>query len=652
MSYSAVVTSFVEGLQPDPELRVWEWADQHMVLTSKASKEAGPWRTSRIPYAYVPMEALSATDPCKSVVIMKGSQLGFTEVGNCWLGYLIDCVPASILAIQATLDFAKIFSKQRIQPLIDACPRLLSKVAESKSRDSGNTILSKEFSGGMLQIAGANSPSSLASMPIRNVFMDEIDRWTKDAGGEGSPIELAEARTRTYSSNKKIYKVSTPTIDGRSAIQAEYAASSQEKFYVPCPHCGESQTLVWEQIKYDPADIRGTIEYECVGCRRGIKEHYKTQMLNAGVWIADAPDVKEIRGFYINSLYSPIGWFSWAEAAEKYEEARKDIEKLKVWTNTVMGLPFREVGELPDFQRLYERREDYRPGRLPAGAAILTAGIDVQKDRLELAVIAWGPDKEKWLVDYQVFVGDIEEDGCWDEAEAYLNGDFEVEGSRYPTRIQAFAIDSGFANLRVSQFAKRFPRNRCFLIKGMDKGAVFIGNARAGEVKVNGKKVKTGLKVWNIVPAMAKTELFRQLNLPAPEDGMKATPGFFHFHRSLKLEWFKGLCSEELRSTKVKGFDVWHFEKIYRRNEPLDTVVYSRAAFSIIGGDRWKPSKWKELMDDLGRDEALIEAEAAAREEEVIEMAVTPILEANPPPPRVRPPDTKKPAPRRRSSYW
>lgn len=477
---------------------------------------------------------------------------------------------------------------------------------------------------------------------------EEIDRWVKDAGGEGSPIELAEARTNTYESNKKLYKVSTPTIEGRSAIQAEFEKSSQERYYVPCPHCEEMQTLVWEQMKYDPDDIKATVRYECIACRADIYEHSKTDMLAGGKWIADNPKEKAVRGFYINSLYSPLGWYSWSLAAIKYEAARKDPEKMKVWTNTVMGLPYRETGETPDFQRLYERREDYKTARLPLGAAIMVGGMDVQKDRLELALTAYGPNKEKWLVDYKVFLGDVEQDQCWDEAEEYLNQDFEVEGSQLTTKITAFCVDSGFANLRVSQFAKRFPKNKCFMIKGVSEAAAFIGNARMGEVKVNGKKIKTGLKVWNVCVDMAKTELFRQLNLAMSESGNAAPPGYFHFNRSLNLDWFRGLCSEELRVTKVKGFDKYHFEKTYRRNEPLDCVVYGRACISILGGDRWKPSKWKEFLEDLGVEETLLAAEERKQDALAIEMAVTPINETN-----VKA-AVKAPvkASRRKSNYW
>ncbi len=654
--------ALIDGIAPDPDLTVWEWSDLYRVLTSKASKEAGPWRTSRLPYAYEPMNALSISSRCTKVVVMKGAQLGFTEIGNCWLGYIIDAVRAgSILAIQSTLEFAKIFSKQRITPLIESCPRLQEKVADAKSRDSGNTILSKDFEGGMLQIAGANSPATLASMPIRFVFGDELDRWTKNTGGnqdgdgEGSPLELAEARTSTYETNKKIYLVSTPTIDGRSAIQAEYEKSSQEKYYVPCPHCSELQTLVWEQMRYDPDDIKATIAYECIECKKEIKEYNKTAMLEAGRWLSDNPKETDTRGFYINSLYSPLGWFSWSRAATKYEEARKDIEKMKVWVNTTMGLPFRDSGETPDFQRLYERREDYREGVLPFGAIMLTAGIDVQADRLECAVIAWGKNKEKWLVDYQVFMGKVEEEACWEEAEAYLNRDVSIEGSTLTTRVNAFAIDSGFSNLEVSKFAKRFSRTRCFMIKGTTTGSAFIGKARDGEVTVNNKKVKTGLRVWNIVVDMAKQELFRQLMLPMAEDNKQAAPGYFHFHRDLSLDWFRGLCSEELLQKRVNGIPKYYFSKIYKRNEPLDTVVYARAAFAIIGGDRFKESKWKQLEDDLAVSEDLIDYERDKEGEELTDMSVNPLAESILPEsikPKVSTDSSAPSKGRRRSSYW
>lgn len=651
---SPTVQSFLDGLKTDPELSVWQWSDLYRVLTTESAAEAGPWRTSRLPYAYKVMEALSVTDPCREVIVMKGAQLGFTEIGNCWLGYIMDWVPGPVLCVQPDLITAKRFSIQRIDTLISSSPALKNKVDEKKSRDSGNTIFSKSFPGGMMVIGGSNSAAGLRSMPIRYLFLDEIDGYTKDVENEGSPIKLAEARTATFENKKKIYKISTPVLEGQSEIVNQFNKSSKERYYVPCPHCETRQLLVWESMRYDPDKIRDTVHYECQECRGKIYEYHKTQMLEAGEWIADNPEETYIRGFHINSLYSPVGFKSWASCAIEYEEARGDDKKMKSFTNTTLGLPFKDAGETPDYQRLYERREDYRAGWLPLGATILTAGIDVQKDRLECAVVAYSARREKWLIEYKICQGDIEQSPVWDEMHAYLEQDWPVEGSDITVKISAFAIDSGFANLHVSQFAKRFYRNRCFMIKGSTSIATFIGNPRQGEVKVSGKKVKTGLRIWNVNVDMAKDELFRQLLLPMSDDGKPQLPGFFHFHRDLSKEWFQGLCSEELRQHMVKGFPVFHYEKIFKRNEPLDCVNYCRAAFAIIGGDRYKESKWKQLEQDLGREESIARAQAMEVDERIMQMAVTPMLEEPTDAPATVIAQAKPAAPvkKRRSSYW
>lgn len=471
-------------------------------------------------------------------------------------------------------------------------------------------MLRKEFPGGVLVLSGGNAAAALRSMAVRYLFLDEIDTYPANLGNEGSAIALAEARTSTFENKKKIYKISTPTLDGKSNIQAEYLRSSMEKYFVPCPFCEHMQTLEWGQLRYDVERIPETVHYECIECRGKILEHHKTRMFERGQWIAERPEEKIVRGFLISSMYSPVGWLSWANMAKQYELARSDQNRLRTFFNTRLGLPFRDSGESPDFQRLYERREDYIPRMLPVGASVITGGIDVQRDRLEVMLTAWGRNGQKWLMDYQIINGDIDQDHVWDELESYLNTEWPVYGSDMKVLTTAFAIDAGFANLRVTKFAKRFSRRRCFLVKGTNTGqaAAFVSKPRDLEVKVNGQKVKSGMRVWNIYPDEAKSELFRHLLLPMPEDGKEFPRGFFHFHTDLKLEFFRGLCSEELVTKLVRGFQQTHFEKVYRRNEPLDTFIYSKAALHIIGGDRWNEQRWSMIEEDLGRDVAMIEA--------------------------------------------
>lgn len=658
---SLAVEAFLSGLKPDPQLSVSEWADQYRYLTSTSAAEPGLYRTSRVPFNREIMDCLSVHNPCREVIVMKGAQLGLSEVGNNWLGYIMDCVPGPVLAVQPTIELAKNYSKMRVDTLIDNCPTLQGKVSEAKSRDSSNTILTKEFKGGFLVIGGGNSAAGLRSMPVRYLFLDEIDTYKANVGGEGSAVKLAEKRTATYANKKKIYKISTPTIDGRSAIQSEYARSSMEKFHVPCPFCEHFQTIEWEQMRYDPSNIFDTVHYECIKCKGEIYEYNKTEILERGIWIAENPREKFVRGFHISSLYSPVGWYSWANAADDYEEARNNPDRLRTFTNTTLGLTFRESGETPDFQRIYERREDYTPRMMPIGAALLLGGIDVQKDRVEVQLVAYGKNKEKWLMDYAVIQGDVEQNDVWDELEEYLNTEWPVFGSNKRVPITAFAIDSGFATLRVSHFARRFPRKRCFMVKGISTGSVFVSKPRDQEMKVGKTKVKSGLRVFNVLGDIAKSELYRQLLLSMPEDDKPFKQGFFHFHKSLSLEWFKGLCSEELKSKKVKGFDVFFYEKVYRRNEPLDTYCYSRACLSIIGADKWPDERWLAIEADLDREYDIIEDHKRQRENFVIDSIEPPKVETVELPkasetvvrePIKKPSSTPPSIPRRKSKYW
>lgn len=653
------IEGLLEGIRPDPTYTVSSWSNENRILTSKASSEPGPYRSDRIPYVRQIMDCLSVHDAAQEIIVMKGAQLGLSEVGNNWIGYIIDAVPGPILAVQPNLDVAKKYSKQRIDSMIEACPKLKAKVAESKSRDSGNTIFSKDFPGGMMVITGANSAAGLRSMPIRFLFLDEIDGYVKNVEKEGSPIKLAEARTSTYDNKKKIYKISTPTVDGASEIQKQYEKSSKERFFVPCVHCDFMQVLEWEQIRYDPGKERETVCYECIECGNFMFEHDKTEMFSRGEWRAERPEEIYIRGFHISSLYSPVGWYSWARAAMEYEEAKADEgdELMRSFINTKLGLTFKERGETPDHQRLYERRELYPPRMLPIGSALMTAGMDVQKDRVEISVIAWSVTKEKWLVDYHVCQGDVEQDDVWDEAEEYLNQEFMVAGSLKRVKISGIAIDSGFAQPRVAAFARRFPRTRMFMIKGQSPSQVALGSPRQLELKINGQKMKTALRIWNVGVDILKSELFRQLLLPMPEDGQAFPKGFFHFHQNLSLDWFQGLCSEELRSKKVNGFTVYFFHKTIIRNEPLDTYVYARAAYMILGCDRWSQTRWETVALDLSVDEnASLQVETQELEVETIDVKpmFVPKKTVNEPPPAPiqarRVPPTERP--RRKSRYW
>ena len=327
---------FFAGLKPDTRLTVSEWADQKRILPAKATKEAGRWRTARTPYLKEIMDCLSPSSPVQQVVFMKGAQVGGTECGNNWLGYVIDHTPGPMMYVLPTLDMAKRTSKQRIAPMIDEMPDLREKVKDPRSRDSGNTLLTKEFPNGVLIFTGANSAAGLRSMPARFLFMDEVDAYDDDVDGEGSPINLAIKRTATFSRNRKILMVSTPNLAETSKIEAAYENSDKRRYFVSCCSCGHFQPIVWAQIIFDNNDP-ATTRFECVKCEHKHYEKDKPKLLSKGQWQAEEEKSNKVAGFHLSSLYSPNGWYSWQNAVEDFLAAKSNPIQFKDWTNTVLG---------------------------------------------------------------------------------------------------------------------------------------------------------------------------------------------------------------------------------------------------------------------------------------------------------------------------
>jgi len=383
---------FSPWLNPPPVLTVSEWADEHRRLSPEASAEPGQWNTDRAPFQRAIMDAWN--DPgVHTVVFMKSAQVGATEVLGNILGYIIDQDPGPALVLQPTLEMGEAWSKDRLAPMLRDCPSLTNKVGSPRSKDSDNTLRHKAFPGGHLTVVGANSPAGLASRPIRYVLADEVDRYPVSAGTEGDPLSLAVKRTTTFH-NRKVMIASTPTIRGMSRVEAEFEKSDQQYLHLPCPHCGAMQRLVWAQVKW-PKDTPEEAHYECEHCHGRIDDKHKPAMLALGEWTPES-EFSGIRGFHINELYSP--WVRFADIATAFLRAKRAPETLRTWVNTALGETWEEAGEELDPDGLFNRQEGFETP--PDPVLVLTAGVDVQDDRLEGEVKAWGNGRESWGVEY------------------------------------------------------------------------------------------------------------------------------------------------------------------------------------------------------------------------------------------------------------
>jgi phage terminase large subunit GpA-like protein len=582
------------GLRPDPFLLVSQWADEYRILSQTASAEPGRFRTSRTPYLKEIMDCLSPTSPTEEVVFMKGAQIGGTECGNNWIGYVIDQAPGPMLVVQPTVEMAKRWSKGRLAPLIEDTPTLRDKVKDPRSRDSGNTVQSKEFAGGIVVITGANSAVGLRSMPVRYLFLDEIDAYPLDVNGEGDPISLAIRRTSTFT-RRKILKVSTPTISGISRIDRDFENSDKRYFWVPCPECNEYQVLKWSQIRFENNDP-AIAQYICEHCGAGIKNHQKTWMLERGQWRALNPDVKKVAGFHLSSLYSPVGWFSWNDAVARFLVAKDNEELLKVWVNTVLGETWVDKGEAPDWERLFERAEDYKIGLIPEAGLFLTAGADIQKDRIEVEIIAWGKDRQSWSIEYKVFYGDPARQEVWEQLSELLQASFEhASGISLP--ILMMAVDSGYATQEVYQWVRKAPSARVIAVKGVERAIVPLGSPNRVDLSTKGKRLRRGAKVWPVGVSILKSEFYHWLKLYRDEDGVFPS-GYCHFPK-YDPEYFKQVTAEQLVTRMVKGYPKREWQKIRERNEALDCRVYARAAAIALGVEQWSENKWQKIINSF-----------------------------------------------------
>lgn len=550
-------------LSPPPVLKVSEWADEYRRLSPEASAEPGRWRTDRAPYQREIMDAVNNPD-VETIVIMSSAQVGKSEIILNTLGYFIDYDPSPILLLQPTEGNAKDFSKDRIATMIRDTPNLKAKVEDSKSRDSGNTMLHKTFPGGHLSMVGANSPAGLASRPIRILLADEIDRFPVSAGAEGDPLSLAEKRTKTFWNKKKVF-VSTPTIKGASKIEKEFNDTNQAEWCLPCPCCGRHQPLRWEQIHFSD------ITMQCKFCKERSGEMDWKE--GEGKWVSQCEGNPKRLGFHLNALSSP--WERWDTIIENFKEAKKKgKEELKTWINTTLGETWEDQdGEAADEEALLKRREVYNC-EVPQGVLVLTCGVDVQDDRLELEVVGWGVGKISWGIEYVTFIGDPGQRVVWDQLEHYLCKEFHYEdGSRL--LISSTCIDSGGHHTDdVYSYCKVREHRRIYAIKG--KGGTGIPF-----IHKYGRSNKQNVLLFILGVDSGKETLLSRLKINYQDE-----PGYCHFpveeQKGYGEGYFKALTSERKVKKYIRGQVKIEWKKKGRRNEALDVRNYATAALEIL----------------------------------------------------------------------
>lgn len=574
-----LVESLARTWAPPPRWSVSQWADARRRLSGEAAAEKGQWRTSRAEYQREILDSIS--DPTiDQTVVMSSAQVGKTELLLNTVGYFIDFDPSPIMLVQPTDQMAETFSKDRLAPMLRDTPSIRNRVADARSRDSGNTTLHKRFPGGHITMVGANAPAGLASRPIRILLMDEVDRFPASAGSEGDPVRLAMKRTNNFW-NRRIVTVSTPTVRGFSRIEKEFDRSDKRHFFVPCPHCGEFHVLKWGNVVWgedtpaagDPA--RAVLK--CPHCEGFITNAQKNVAVGRGRWEATAP-FTGVAGFHLWEIYSP--WRSISEIVADFLASKDDPALLQVWVNTCLGETWEEGGDSVSDHELMERCEPFPQGvDVPERGLVLTAGVDTQPDRLEVETVAWAGGEESWSVDYCVIYGDPDipegaEGSPWNDLTDYLRKGWthEMGGA---VSIEATCVDSGGHNTQaVYQYAKRHRGDRVFAVKGKGgPGVPIVGNPAR---RRSGRKTSRPVDVYIVGVDQAKSVIMKRLKISSPG------PGYCHFPLGRSAEYFKQLTAEKMLTKFVKGFPKREWVKQSgQRNEALDCRVYAFAALTL-----------------------------------------------------------------------
>lgn len=576
---TGAVTAAVRGMRPPPRYDPASWAAARRVLTSAETGTPGRWRNERAPFAVEPMQHLALHDTTSRVVLMFAAQVVKSEVCNNLIGYLADWVPCPVMMLRPTIDDCEGYSKQRLKHLF-ASPALAGKVKEPRSRDSGNTLMLKEFPGGLLVLAGANAPSRLASWPIRVLIADEVDRFPESAGTEGDPLALARARLTSFGDRSKELDTSTPTVTGKSRIEAEYLASSRGVYHVPCPLCGELQSLKWPNLKWDLDDNGrpSRVWYECDACHGEVDEHHKTAMLAAGGWIHADPD-NPVKGYHLNALYAPVGSIAWPMLVQEWLTATAraksgDPHLLQVFVNTRLAETWEDRGQQVDLTTLANRAEVW--DAVPAGVQVITTFTDTQDDRLETETVGWGRGNERWSLAYHVIPIDPIDKEAWKRNDEILWRQYRTEDGRTLQAAASLVDSGGHRTQQVYEYCQARRNRRVYAVKGMP------GNRPIWDKRLSRGGRKGDMRFHLVGTDAVSDAAYAYLKVTEPG------PGYCHFPagRTTTIpDYFDQLASmKRVRKVDARGFvrGEWHKKVEGRRNEAWACFVGNLAALHSL----------------------------------------------------------------------
>jgi phage terminase large subunit GpA-like protein len=622
-----VLTTLAASMRPAPKLSVSAWAERFRVVSAESgSRYPGPWRNDRAPHLVDVMDALGPNDPCEDVVLVASAQVGKSECGVNFFGYVVAQDPGPMILVLPSHDESIKYVRTKMQPAIDETPQLRARVLEMTNRtERGSTASYKRFRGGFAQVTFAGSSKGLQMLSAKYTIADEVSEWPATAGERGDPVEQLKVRTKTYERDRKRLWVSTPAIAGTCRISADYDVSDKRRRYVPCPHCGAYQVLTFDHLKWDSETWPHRAWFECAASGCVISHLEKADMMARGVWLAtagdeapgpvvlpddlakwrDRPALGQMRGFHIWQAYSLFT--SWDSIVSEYLRARGGHERMRVFTQQVLGEAWEDRGDAPEAEKLHGQRlskDDFSLGTLPHGPVVLTGAVDVQGNRLEWAVWGWSEGMTRWLVDRGVVQGDPNDEATWRimgqvmQGAVYRGADPEAPA----LEVDAWAVDSGYCSHAVYMFTRGRPR--CFAVDGrFGRTEPMVGSPKKVEVRWSGKRLPKGATLWPVGTFALKSDLYAAIRKtvagPSMETGQFA-PGAMILPGDLDLAYVEQLTAEHLVEKEMRSGVVQRvWQKLSGRpNEALDIACYARAMAFHLKLDRLTPEGWAALRAD------------------------------------------------------
>lgn len=654
-------TTLASACQPPENIDPADWAQKYRYLSpDSGSPHPGKWDNATTPYLVEPMRRLGPDDPCEGVVLKMSAQVGKTEVGVNWFGYIGHIERLPMLITQAGIVELGKFNRFKLQPTIDATPALSAAIRpESDKSGKGSTTLFKDWPGGGCVLASANASSALQGISRARYWGDEVSEYPAEAGSRGDPVEQAITRMESWASLSKYLLTSTCQYKGSCRITLAYEKSDQRKYYVPCLHCGDYQILEFDGLHWSKSDTGLKVPaYSCAACGADIYERDKKAMVAAGVWVPTfksknpnnpqpptvipAQDINawrvrdceglRVRGYHLWKIYSNLA--EWDSILIKHAEAEGDPEALKVFWQQTLAEAWDDSGEAPDFADLAKQTESYPDKQIPPGAYLTTGAVDVQKNRLEWGVYAWGPNLQGWLIDKGILEGETDQIEVWDQLRQLMRSAAYPypNGKTFP--VDLWGVDTGYRSPIVYQATKGLPNVLNLDGHGRDKPHAPPLSSPISSRKKFGKVTLGLVTKYDVGTYGLKTRMYGFLKAwqSGPDETGSWPRGVLHFNKIADEEFFAQLTAEVLVPRTRRGGRVdYYWEKTRKSNEHHDICLYAMALACHLRWDSRKPEQWRDLIAERGgapeKEQASLEdlwTPAAPRPEGVSESEVIP----------------------------